>query len=149
MVMSRAFVLVVGLLGAAAALAAANASPPPQSPGPGAMSGAVAWKQVYANSQATYYVGATNLPQAGDSDTETLLDFKIPQVVGSAQVWSVVSRMKLRCGQQQVVTVDNTLYARRMGAGKAIQSQDANDNWHEPEPGSLGELIWSTACGKS
>ena len=94
-------------------------------------------------------MGATNLLQTGEADTQTLLDFRIPQVVGGAQVWSVVSRMKLKCGQQQVVTVDNTLYALQMGAGKPIRSQDANDSWHEPEPGSLGELIWSTACGKN
>ena len=111
------------------------------------------WKQIYQNSQATYYVGATNLPQTGESDTQTLLDFRIPQVVGGAQVWSVmVSRMKLKCGQQQVVTVDNIGSTRwaNGGAGRPIRSQDANDSWHTSRSlGRSARLIWSTACGKS
>ena len=150
MVKLRAVLLIASLLGAAAPLTAPGAvAAQPPTVAPVTVSGVVSWKQIYQNSQATYYVGATNLPQSGESETQTLLDFRIPQVVGGAQVWSVVSRMKLKCGQQQVVTVDNTLYALQMGAGKAIQSQDANDSWHEPESGSLGELIFSTACGKS
>ena len=150
MIKVRAVPLIASLLGAAAPLTAPGAvSAQPPTVAPVTVTGAATWKQIFQNSQATYYVGATNLPQTGEAETQTLLDFRIPQVIGGAQVWSMVSRMKLRCGQQQVVTVDNTLYARRMGTGKPIQSQDAEDSWHEPEPGSLGELIWSTACAKS
>jgi hypothetical protein len=146
MVKVCAAVLLAGLLCAAVPIACAGtiASPPPSSTSPA--SGGP-WKQIYENGQTIYYVGAAYIPQTGQSDVEALLEFKIPQVVGGAQVWSVVSRMTLSCDQKRMITVDNTLYAHRMGAGRVVQSQAANDTWHQPEPGSLGELIWSTACG--
>lgn len=151
MVKARAAILLAGLLGVVAAIARAEpiASPSSASPGATAPGRAAGWKQIYEDSQTIYYVGATSPAQTGEFDTASLLEFKIPQVVGSAQVWSVVSRMKLNCEQKQVVTVDNTSYALPMGTGKVVQSQDAGDSWHQPEPGSLGELIWSTACAKS
>jgi hypothetical protein len=147
MVKVRAAILLAGFLGAVAPVVravpvAAPSSPPSGAPTP-------VWKQIYEDSQTIYYVGATSLAQTGEADTASLLEYKIPQVVGSAQVWSVVSRMKLNCGERQIITVDNTSYALQMGTGTAVQSQDANDAWHTPEPGSLGELIWSTACGKN
>jgi hypothetical protein len=147
MVKACAAVLLASLLWSAAPIARAGtiASPPPPSSGP--PSGAPAWKQIYENGQTVYYVGAADIPQTGRSDIEALLAFKVPQVVDGAQVWSVVSHMTLSCDQKQMITVDNTLHALRMGAGKVVQTQAANDTWHQPEPGSLGELIWSTACG--
>ena len=80
---------------------------------------------------------------------ESLLEYKVPQVLGGTQVWSVVSHMKLDCDAKKVVTIDNTTYSRQMGSGRAIQTQATNDTLHEPDAGSLGELIWSTACGKN
>jgi hypothetical protein len=145
MVKARAAILLVGLLGAAAPIAAQPVASPPSPPSSAATP---AWKRIYEDSQTIYYVAAASPAQTGESDTASLLEFKIPQVVGSTQVWSVVSRMKLNCEQKQVVTIDNTSYAQRMGAGRVVQSQDAGDSWHVPEPGSLGELIWSTACAK-
>lgn len=146
MVKARAVILLVGLLGAVAPIARAQSVASPLSPPSSAAT--PAWKQIYEDSQTIYYVAAAGSAETGESDTASLLEFKIPQVVGSAQVWSVVSRMKLNCAQKQVVTVDNTSYAQRMGTGRVVQSQDAGDSWHQPEPGSLGELIWITACAK-
>jgi hypothetical protein len=109
---------------------------------------APAWKQIYDDSQTTYYVDAGTLPKAGASNVTTLLEFKIPQVIGGAQVWSIVTRMKVECGQNQMVTSDNTLYASKMGGGPAVESQPANDTWHAPLPGTLGGLVWGAACPK-
>jgi hypothetical protein len=150
MVKASAVVLVAGIFSAATSLVRAEpiASPPSAASSTATATRPVAWKQIYEDSQTIYYVSATSPAQMGESDTESLLEFKIPQVVGSSQVWSVVSRMKLNCDQRQVVTIDNTSYALQMGTGTVIQSQGANDTWHQPEPGSLGELVWSTACGK-
>jgi hypothetical protein len=147
MVKVCAAVLVAGLLCVAVPMACAGtiASPPPSNTS--AASGGPVWKQIYENGQTIYYVDAAHIPLTSQSDVEALLEFKIPQVANGAQVWSVVSRMTLSCDQKRMITVDNTLYAQRMGAGRVVQSQAANDTWHQPEPGSLGELIWSTACG--
>lgn len=103
---------------------------------------------MYENSQTIYYVSAANIPQTGQSNLQTLLQFKIPQVVDGAQVWSIVSNIRLSCDQKQMVTLDTTLHSLRMGAGEAVQSQASADSWHAPEPGTLGEMIWNTACGK-
>jgi len=146
MVRARVAVLLAGLLCAVAGLA--RAQPTAASPSPSPASAAPAWKQIYESGQTIYYVGATNLPPTGRSDTQTLMEFKVPQVVDGSQVWSIVSHMKLSCDQERMITVDNTLYALPMGAGPVVQLQPANDTWHQPEPGSLGELVWSTACGK-
>jgi hypothetical protein len=128
----------------------ASAAPPASSPSSaGAASRAASWKQIYEDSQTIYYVSAAGLAQTDESDTQSLMEFKVPQVVGGVQVWSMVSRMKLSCDKNQVVTVDNTSYALPMGTGAVIQSQGADDTWHHPEPGSLGGLIWSTACAKN
>jgi len=120
----------------------------PAIPSAPAANAAPGWRQIYADSQTIYYVGAADVAPTGQSDIETLLEFTVPQVVNGAQVWSIVSHMKLSCDQRRMFTVDNTLYALRMGAGPVVQLQPANDAWHQPQPGSLGELIWSTACGR-
>jgi len=113
-----------------------------------AASATPAWRKVFENGQVVYYVGAGDLPKSGDGQIETLLEYKVPQVIGGAQVWSIVSHMRLRCDAQQMVTTDNTLYARPMGGGPVVETQPANDSWHQPQQGSLGGLVWRVACGK-
>jgi hypothetical protein len=124
------------------ALGAAGASPATAS------ADAPAWRLIFETSQTIYYVGAANVGPTGETDIETLQEFKVPQVFGGDQIWSVVSRYELNCGEDRIVTLDNSYYPRRMGAGAAIQALNANDAWHTPEPGSLGELVWNTACRK-
>lgn len=134
--MHRRLTLAAALLIAGAGpLARAQTSPP-------------AWKQIYENGQVAYYVDSASLRTSGEFSVTSLLEYKIPQVVNGSQVWSMVTHMKLNCGQDQMVTTDNTFYALKMGAGPVVQSQPANDTWHPPQPDSLGGLIWATACGK-
>jgi hypothetical protein len=143
MIRTRAALVLVGVVSAAAQTAAAS---PPSGP---AANAAAPWKQVYETNQTIYYVGAASAAPTGELDVETLLEFKVPQVVDGAQVWSMVSRMQLNCGSQQVMTIDNAFYALPMAAGRTVRTQAATDGWHQPDPGSLGELVWSTSCGKS
>ena len=119
-----------------------------QTPGAPAPSPAPAWRKIYENSQETYYVDAGARQPSGKFNLTSLIAYKIPQVVNGAQVWSVIARMQLSCDQKQMVTTENTLYALKMGAGPVVESQPVNDSWHQPQPDSLGGLIWSTACGK-
>lgn len=126
----------------------AQAVAPSPATGAGPAAAAPAWKSIYQNSQKIYYLDASNVPESGQSTVQSLLEFRIPQVVNGDQVWSIISRMKLSCSQRQIITVDNTLYAQKMGTGPVIRSQALSDTWHVPQPGSLGELIWSSACGK-
>ena len=107
---------------------------------------APAWKQVFENSQTIYYVSAAVAGSTGQTDMETLQQFKAPEVFGGDQIWSIVSRYKVDCAEDRIVTLDNAYYPRRMGAGAAVQALSADDEWHTPEPGSLGELVWNTAC---
>jgi surface-adhesin protein E len=141
--------LLVGMVGVAAAALAAPASAAP-APSPGAAaSGTADWKLIYQTDQTTYYLNAAGSAPTGDFNVQTLLEFKVPQVVDGAQVWSMVTHMQVNCRSQQLMTSENTFYASQMGSGKAIQTQAASDNWHDPDPGSLGELVLSTSCGKS
>jgi hypothetical protein len=142
---ARAALLLAVALCVAAPIGPSAAIASPAAPDGGA---APAWKQIYEDSQTIYYVGAASPAPTGPSDVATLLEFKVPQVVNGAQVWSVVSHMKLSCDERRMITIDNTLYALRMGAGPVVQLQAANDAWHQPQPGSFGDLVWSTACGK-
>ena len=142
------------LLCAAAATAHAQpiASSPPAAPVASDVAASPTWRSIYENSQKIYYLGAANASgNASDSGqiiVESLLEFKIPQVVNGDQVWSIVTRMKLNCERKQILTTGNTLYALKMGTGPVVQSQAVSDTWHQPQPGSLGGLIWSTACAK-
>lgn len=142
MVKVRAAVLIAVVAGLAASAAVAQPPTP-------AVAVASQWKQIYEDSQTTYFLSATNSTSSTTSEVELLLEYRVPQVIGGTQVWSVVSHMKVDCDAKKVITVDNTTYALQMGSGRAVQTQATNDDWHHPDPGSLGELIWSTACGKS
>jgi len=145
MVKFSAAILIAALLGASAPVAGAQTAGPTAAP-PAA--GAPAWKPIYETNQTIYYVSAAAVPRTGRAATETMMEFKVPQVIGSDQVWSVVSRLELSCDEDSMLTVDNSYYPRPMGAGAPVQSQGANDAWHTPEAGSLGELVWSTLCRK-
>jgi opacity protein-like surface antigen len=147
MAKTRAALFLVDILCAAASIAPLAATASPASAAAG--DGAAAWKQVFETGQTIYYVSAADPPRAGEAAIETLLEFKVPQVVAGAQAWSMVSHMKLDCDGQRVMTTDNTFYALPMGAGAAVRTEAANDLWHEPEPGSLGELVWSVGCRKN
>jgi hypothetical protein len=115
---------------------------------PAAAPAATPWKLIYENSQVIYYIDAHAVQASGVSDVASLLEYKIPQVVGGAQVWSIVSHMQLNCSAELLVTTDNTLYALKKGAGPVVATQAANDSWHRPQAGSLGDLIWNRACPK-
>ena len=141
--------LVAWIVGVAAAAPGAAAIASPAAPSPAGATAASNWKQIFETNQTTYYVSAAGPPPSGDYNVDTLLEFKVPQVVDGAQVWSMVTRMQVDCSSRQLMTVENTFYARPMGSGKAIQTQAASDNWHDPDPGSLGELVWNSTCGKS
>jgi hypothetical protein len=141
--------LLVWMVGIAAPAFGAVAVAVPPAPSPASAGAAANWKQIFETDQTTYYVSNAAAVPAGDFNVDTLLEFKVPQVVDGAQVWSMVTRMQLNCRSQQVMTIENTFYALQMGGGKAIQTQATSDNWHEPDPGSLGELVWSSSCGKS
>jgi len=143
MVIARIAVLLAGLacLAAAPGFSQTGGAPPPPAAGP-------AWKQVYEDSQTVYYVDAANVPRIGQAEVQTLMAFKAPEVFDGVQVWSILSRMKLSCDQREMMTLDNTFHALPMGGGRVVQSQPSSDNWHSPKPGSLGELVWNSACGK-
>jgi hypothetical protein len=113
-----------------------------------AQSSAPNWKVIYQDNQTAYYVDAGGAPKSGEAATASLIEYKVAQVVGGAQVWSIVSHMKVDCDQREIMTIDNTYYASKMGTGPVIQSQPSSDNWHAPQPDSLGGLIWNAACGK-
>ena len=136
--------VVVGLGLAACPAAFAQPGPAP-APAPGG-GGQPTWKQVFENSQTVYYIGQGGAPAGSTVDLSSLLEFKIPQVVNATQIWSIVAHLKVNCAAKQMITVDNTLYAGKMGAGKAVSVESGSDNWHTPQHGSLGELIWTTAC---
>lgn len=140
----------VALLVAAAPVASGQtpaSGPTGASPEPAA-DGAPAWKQIFEDRQAVYLVDATAARQTGQFTVLSLLQYKVPQVVDGAQVWSVVSRMKLSCDGGRMLTLDNTFYALKMGQGPVVRSATVNDTWHQPQPDSLGGLIWNAACGK-
>jgi hypothetical protein len=139
----EALVVLAACAGAASARAQ-QASPPAAL----AAAPAPAWKQIYENGTLVYYIDVEGFQKTGQSSLSSLLEYKVPQVMGGAQVWSIVTHMKLSCDQDQMVTVDNTLYALKMGAGPVIESQLSSDTWHAPQPGSIGGLVWSAACGK-
>lgn len=129
------------LLGAATLAHAEGAAP--------AASAGAAWKQLYEDGQTIYYVDAAARSQAGGpANVTSMLEYKVPQVIGGAQVWSIVTHMQLNCDQNRMLTTDNTLYAAKMGAGPVVESQPANDSWHTPQPGTLGGLVWSAVCTK-
>jgi hypothetical protein len=144
--MFRAAVVLAGLVCVAPiARAQAPASPPPPA---SPASVAPSWKLIYENSQTAYYFSADVPQQAGESDIVVLTEYKIPQVMDGVQVWSIVSNMKVKCDAARMATIDSTPHVLQMGAGRAVPMQVGQDVWHQPQPGSLGELIWNAVCVK-
>ena len=141
----KAAIVAAGLLGASpiasALCGAASARAQPAGP-------QTAWKQIYESPQSTYYVDASAVRPTGRSGVTVLLEYKIAQVVDGVQVWSALSHMQVSCDERQLITIDNILYATKMGVGRVVASQPVSDAWHTPQPGSLGGLVWATACGK-
>lgn len=140
---AAALMLTLAASAYAQGIAAPSASPAPQSAG-----AAPAWKQLYDDNQTAFYVDPTGLPKTGAADVTSLLQYKVAQVIGGNQVWSIVTHMKVKCDENQVLTTDNTLYALKMGTGPVVEAQPANDSWHTPIAGSLGGLVWKAACAK-
>ena len=83
------------LLCLAPAAHAQRVAAPPAPSAPQAAGAATAWKQLYDDGQTTYYVDAASLPTSGASDVTSLLEYKVPQVIGGSQVWSIVTHMKV------------------------------------------------------
>ena len=131
--------LVAGLVVAAGARPQTAAPPPATGP---------AWKPIFQNKQLAYYVDASRAQPSGPFELTLLEQFTLPRVIDGAQVWSLVSRIKIRCDQKEIATLDITLHALKMGAGPAIASQPIGEALHEPQPGSLGAIVWSAACAK-
>ncbi|HTX50760.1 MAG TPA: surface-adhesin E family protein [Caulobacteraceae bacterium] len=145
--MVKAAVLFAGLMCAAPIVyAQAPAAPPP--PTRPVAAAPPPWKSIYENSQTVFYIDASKVQQTGPSDIAVLTEYKVPQVIDGVQIWSIVSHMKVRCDATLLATIDNTPHALQMGAGRAVPVQAGQDTWHQPEPGSLGELIWNAVCGK-
>ncbi len=137
-----------------AAASAAHAAPSPAAapaPTPAAATSPPGWKQLFENSQNIYYMGA-NLARPADPaakmEVTLLVEFKIAQVLDGAQAWSAVSRLQLDCAQGRMITLNDTYYASKLGQGPAVSSHGGVDVWHAPQPGSLSQLIWSSACPK-
>ena len=106
------------------------------------------WRQVYENGQTRYFIDLAGPPATDPAEMQVLLEFKVPQVVDGDQVWSVVSNMRLSCGQERLLTLANQLHAAKMGDGPIVETQAVHDVWHQPQAGSLGETIWRAICGK-
>jgi hypothetical protein len=109
---------------------------------------AAPWKLIYENSQTAYYVDARGVQPTGQSDVAVLQNYKVAQVVDGAQVWSVVSAMKVTCDQNLIMTLNNTLYALKSGAGPVVSTQVVPDTWHTPQPDSLGGVVLGAVCPK-
>ena len=77
-----------------------------------------------------------------------LLDFKLPQVTDLHQISSILSLVGIDCGKKAIVSISGTYYELNMGKGEIINSVDAGDTWHAPQPGSFETLLWNAACGK-
>jgi hypothetical protein len=145
----RPSAVLLGCLCAASVACAQPAAAPPPAAAAAAGKGSAAWKRVFQDREATYYVDASVQASAGPADARSLVNFKIAQVIDGSQVWSVVAHLRLNCGQDQMITIDNTLYALQMGAGPVVETQTASERWHTPQPGTLGGVIWNSVCGKS
>jgi hypothetical protein len=122
----------------------ATAARPADTPAPAPAT--PAWKQVYQTRQTTYYLSAAGGGAQGTVRVASLIQFKVPQVIDGAQVWSVVTRMTVDCAGRRMVTLDNTSYAAKMGTGPVVTSQNPGDTWHAPQAGTLGDLILSQTC---
>jgi len=139
--------LIATLALSAGVSAFAQPAPPPVAAAP--TTGQPTWRQVFETPQTVYYLGQATPaagPPAGDLAISSMVAFKIPQVLNGAQVWSVISNLRLSCARRQMITRDAGLYAQPMGAGQPISQTFGVDAWHTPEPGSLGELVWKSAC---
>jgi len=147
---SLAGAAVLALL-AGGACADASAAPSAGASAPAAPNAAVppGWKVLFENSQSAYYLQPpAPAAAAGELQATTVLEFKIPEVLGGAQVWSIVAHLRLACDRQQLATSDNTLYASPLGAGPVVSVQRGDLAWRPPQPGSIGEMILRESCPK-
>jgi hypothetical protein len=146
---TRSFGLQRGWIGAAMLLCAAPLAHAQSAPPAPAAVAPAGWKQLYEDGQTIYYVDAAAQRRAGGASAVTsLLEYKVPQVIGGAQVWSIVTHMQVNCDEHRMLSSDNTLYASKLGGGPVVEAQPSNDSWHTPQPGTFGGLVWTAVCAK-
>ena len=150
---TRRLAAVPAIVGAAAAVLAHAAPPPTQPVAPNSADRGPNWVKVAEDGQRLYFLeenAATSAaPRSGKAELRSLMQFKIPQVLQATQVWSLVSSLQLDCDRGQALTVSDTFYSGKLGTGRAVSFRASSDAWHTPAPGSLGEMAWNVACGRS
>jgi hypothetical protein len=81
---------------------------------------------------------------------DLLVDYKTAQTDANGKhYFSVMARSEYACTEEKSRVLDVARYSKHMGFGEPVRSQSTAQGWHEIPPGSVGDLWWAIACGKS
>jgi hypothetical protein len=133
---------------------AAQAEPPGRAAGTTTPNGSAPnWKQILETGESLYYIdlnGKRNTTAGGAAsiiELVALANFKIPLVTNDREVKSIEFLIENDCSNHKIMTAKQTYYSMHMGTGDIVPSEPVETIWDTPQPGSLEQLFWTTACG--
>ncbi len=115
-------------------------------------SAAAAWVRAGGNANVACYADPATLTRAGNlARMHNLLDFTSPQTDRSIDNRPYRSQREEReydCRNERYRLLRFSLRSGRMFTGERVPSGADDGEWAPVLPGSLGEALWKTACGK-
>jgi hypothetical protein len=149
----RSGAAIAALFLAAAPIAQAQTAAPAQPPAVSTAPGAANWSRIRDGAQFGIYLDLNSVRPTADEaaharlvDAAGLLDFKVAQVLGDHQVSSVKYVLSFDCGQKQLKLLATTYYERNMAEGRLVNTDQANDAWHAPDPRTPEAPLLTAAC---
>jgi hypothetical protein len=113
---------------------------------------AAGWVRAGGNANVVCYADPDTLTREGNlARMRNLLDFTKPQTersIGNKPYLSQREEREYDCRNERYRLLRFSLRSGRMFAGERVSSGADDGEWAPVTPGSLGEALWKTACGK-
>lgn len=111
-----------------------------------------AWVRAGGNHNVVCYADTDSITRTGNlARMKSLLDFATAQKersVGKKPYLSQRDEREYDCHNERYRLLRFSLRAGHMFAGELVRSNADDGEWNPVQPGSLGEALWKTACGK-
>jgi hypothetical protein len=113
---------------------------------------AAAWQRVGGNANVVAYADPATIKRQGHlARMANLLDFAAAQSdrsVGKQPYLSQREEREYDCPNERYRLLKFSLRAGPMFSGAAVRGKSNDGEWSPMMPGSLGEVLWKTACAK-
>ena len=109
------------------------------------------WGEVDKNEEAgmTIYMDPDTYRRKGNLvEVWLLYDFKTPQTFRDNTFLSFKSQTEYDCAEERVRHLVTTYFSGNMGNHKVVYNDPDEGKWGPVPPNSVGQTLWTYACGK-